>query len=312
MNLLDLPEIRNLVAYFLDRKDSLACMRVSRDWFNDFVAHVWHTVDLTEDKRFVGLSPQVLDKYGHCVRQVFNIITFDQVKALLHPKLNQIQSMSVVNHINPYHRALELNIIRRNNATLTELVFRGPTPQPDTLVELRNRNENYFEPSILSTCFTSSPDTAKVKSHLTSLSPNRVCFTHEGFTAILRNSPVLRKLKLSRVIVIHYNRDAFSVFKTSSVTSLHASLAEICVPDPGFAWTPCLLHHFPCLEEWHLAAVDRSSNWGIDDYFRDELRECCPRLKAFQFDWINNTDKLSDLLLNCIRRPESIIFRSRI
>lgn len=216
--------------------------------------------------------------------------------------------MSVANYSNLYHCALALDIIRRNNATLTELVFRGPTPQPDTLAELRNRNDNYFEPSILNPCFISSLDSTMVKSHLTNLSLNRVCFTHESFTAILRNSPVLRRLKLFRVIVIHYNRDAFSVFKCSSVTSLHASLAEICMPDPGFAWTPCLLHHFPCLEEWHLAAVDRSSNWGIDDYFRDELRECCPRLKTFRFDWMSNTDNLPDLLFHCIRRPESLTF----
>ncbi|KAF8945270.1 hypothetical protein BGZ47_002985 [Haplosporangium gracile] len=197
-------------------------MRVSRDRFKEFVAHVWHTVDLTKDKRFADLSPQVLDKYGHY-------------------------------------------IIRRNNATLTELVFRGPTPQPDTLVELRNRNENYFEPSILNSCFISSLDSTMVKSHLTSASLNRVLICH-------------------------------------------VSSCEICMPDPGFAWTPCLLHHFPCLEEWHLAAFDRSSNWSIDDYFRDKLRGSCPRLKTFRFDWMSNTDNLSDLLYRCIRRPESLTF----
>ncbi|KAG0271233.1 hypothetical protein BGZ96_005923, partial [Linnemannia gamsii] len=145
------------------------------------------------------------------------------------------------------------------------------------------------------------------KSRLTSLSLNRVCFTHKGFTAILQNSPVLRKLSLSRVIVIHYDR-AFELFKNSSVTSLHASLAEVCLPKPGPEWTPCLLHHFSLLEEWHLPAVDRSRDWGIDAYLRDELKACCPRLKTFRFDQMENTDKLSDLLFNCIWRPESCIF----
>lgn len=44
-----LPEIRTLFASFLDLKDCPACVRVSRDWFNDFAGVVWHTVDLAED-----------------------------------------------------------------------------------------------------------------------------------------------------------------------------------------------------------------------------------------------------------------------
>jgi hypothetical protein len=299
-NPLDLPEIRTLVASFLDRKDCFSCMRVSQDWFKDFVGPVWYSIDMAKDDKFVTLSPQVLAKYGHCIRQVLNILTFDHVKALTHPKLDSVTSMSVVNHGNPYHRAIEFDFIRRNNASLTELDFQAWRPHHDTPHELQNRNENYLEPSIL----------AKSESRLTNLSLGCVYFTHEGFTTILRNSPALRKLKLSRVIVVHYN-SAFELFKGSSVTSLHASLAEICMPDPGLGWTPSLLHLFPRLEEWHLPCVDRSSNWGDDIAFRRELRDCCPRLKTLRFDPVDDTDKLSDLLFNSFRQPESCTFSAK-
>ena len=39
-NPLDLSEIRALVARYLNRKDLVICLRVSRDWFNDFIGPV--------------------------------------------------------------------------------------------------------------------------------------------------------------------------------------------------------------------------------------------------------------------------------
>ncbi|KAF9153961.1 hypothetical protein BG015_002220 [Linnemannia schmuckeri] len=100
-NPLDLADIRNLVASFLDRKGCLACM--------------------------------LLDKYNHCIRQDFSILIFDHVKALQHPKLNSFMPTSVINRINPYNRSLELDIIHRNNATLIELEFNVPPTQSDNV-----------------------------------------------------------------------------------------------------------------------------------------------------------------------------------
>ncbi|KAG0047831.1 hypothetical protein BGZ90_007771, partial [Linnemannia elongata] len=55
---LDLSKIHALVAPYLDRKDLVICLRVSRDWFNDFVGPVWHTIDMAKDKKFVSIGPQ--------------------------------------------------------------------------------------------------------------------------------------------------------------------------------------------------------------------------------------------------------------
>ncbi|KAK5817008.1 hypothetical protein F5H01DRAFT_321005 [Linnemannia elongata] len=209
-NPLNLPEIRSLVASFLNCEECIACTPVSRDWFKDFITH-W-----------------------------------------------------------PYTPAGN---------------FGGAAKSQRELLGAKN-----FEP-----CFTSSPDSVVAKAHLLRMSLNRVRFIHEGFTDILRNSPVLRRLEL---------------FRDSSVTS-HEPLAEICMPDPGPGWAPSLLNQFSRLEEWHLPAVDRSKNWGNDPDFRRELRRCCPRLKTLRFDQVANTDKLSDLLLDSFIEPESCTFSAK-
>ncbi|KAG9068326.1 hypothetical protein KI688_010592 [Linnemannia hyalina] len=267
---LDLSEIRAIVATYLDRKDLVICLCVSRDWFKDFVGPVWHTVDLAKDKKFVSLSPHVLDKYGCCIRQVHNILTFDHVKTLQHPKLNSLTLMSVVNHINPYHRALEFDTILRNSATLTELEFRGPPPKPDNVETQQTLNQNYLEASLLISCLPSSSPSGSstMGSHLTSL--------------YLKHS--------------------------SSVTHLNASLAAYWTPDSVSNLTaPTLLCHFPMLQVWHVRSVYRPPTWD-DVKVRKELSERCPHLTSFMFKHVGKVGDLSDLLLRCIRRPESLAF----
>ncbi|KAF9279135.1 hypothetical protein BGZ88_000158 [Linnemannia elongata] len=266
---LNLSEIRALVAPYLDRKDLVICLRISRDWFNDFVGLVWHTIDMTKDKKFVGISPKILHKYGHCIRQVFNIHVFGHLKTLQHPKVDSVVSTSIVNFIVPGARLLAFDFIRRCSH------------------------------------FT-------VGTRLTSLTLTGIWFSHEGFTNLLRSSPTLRKLALSKVVTVHYTGELeFDIFRDASVTSLHASLADICMPDPGPGWAPSLLHHFSRLEEWHLPAVDRPENWDGDADFRRQLEECCPRLKTLRFDQVDDADKLSDLLLDSFIELESCTFSAK-
>ncbi|KAG0272306.1 hypothetical protein BGZ96_005389 [Linnemannia gamsii] len=284
-------------------------MRVSREWFKDFVGPVWHTIDLAKDKKFIEVRPQVLGKYGRSIRQVRNILTFKDIKTLQHPQVDSVVSMSVFNFTNPFERTLVFDLIRRSNATLTELDFRGQAPPPNPR-ELQYQNGNYLEAGILSTCLTSCTGSPAIGSLLTSLSLTRICFSHEGFTTLLRNSPVLRHLALFQVAILHFN-EAFEQYRNSSITHLHAALDEICMPDPGPGWAPSLLYQFSQLQEWHLTAVDRSKNWGNDAAFRRELRDCCPRLKTLRFDPVLETDKLSDLLFNSFRQPESCTFSAK-
>ncbi|KAG9068325.1 hypothetical protein KI688_010591 [Linnemannia hyalina] len=309
-NPLDIPEIHALVATYLARRDLVICLRVSRGWFNYFVGPVWHTIDMVKDKKFAAIGPQVLHTYGRCIREVFNILTFDHVKTLQHPKVDSVVTASITNLIKPLDRLLELDFIRRCNATLTELDFRGQAPQSNSSRKVYERDENFFDIGILSSCLTSPTSSSTVGTRLTSLTLTGMWLSHEGFTNLLRSSPTLRKLALSKVSIVHY-MDEFDIFRDSSVTSLHASLEEICMPDPRAFLVPSLLHQFSRLEEWHLTSVDRCKTWGNDPEFRRELRECCPRLKTLRFDQVGNTDKLSDLLLDSFIEPESCTFSAK-
>ncbi|KAF9153965.1 hypothetical protein BG015_002224 [Linnemannia schmuckeri] len=123
----------------------------------------------------------------------------------------------------------------------------------DYIKLLRDLKQNNIESPSPST-LTALPS----ESHLTSLTLNQGCFDHKDFTRLLQSSPILRNLTFSRVIVMGYNSSC-EKFKGSSVTSLHASLAEICISHADSGRTLILLHQFSQVQEWHLAAVDQPS-----------------------------------------------------
>jgi hypothetical protein len=134
------------------------------------------------------------------------------------------------------------------------------------------------------------------------------CLTREGFSDLLRYSPILHKLKLLNVLVLSYN-PAFELFKDSSVTSLEASLNKILVPDTELTSSPSLLVHFPQLKEWHVTSLERASTW-TNDALRSEISTYCPLLKRFQFGQCES-GMLSDLLLYCTQDLESCTFSAK-
>ena len=220
--------------------------------------------------------------------------------------------MSIVHMISPDHRALALDIIRRNIATLTNLELGGLTPQPDIVATQQTLNQNYLEASLFIPCLPSllPSGSSTMGSHLTSLLLRYVCLTREGFSALLRNLPQPRKLTLFSVPLLHHN-PAIDLFKSSSVTHLNASLTAFWTPDSVNDLTaPSLLCHFPMLQEWHVRSVLRPPTWD-DVNVRKELSKRCPHLTSFGFEHVDKAKDLPDLLLNCIRRPESLTFPSR-
>ncbi|KAF8945271.1 hypothetical protein BGZ47_002986 [Haplosporangium gracile] len=173
---IDLSEIRALVAKYLHRKDLVICLRVNRDWFNDFVGLIWHTIDMIKDRKFVGIGPQVLHKYGRCIRQVLNIFDFYHFMTLHHPKVDSVMSTSIANHMNPGHRLLVFDFIRRCNATLTELDL--SVPSSISSKHPYERDENYFDIEVLSSCLVSPTSSYFVGTRLTSLTLTGIWFSH--------------------------------------------------------------------------------------------------------------------------------------
>lgn len=109
-----------------------------------------------------------------------------------------------------------------------------------------------------------------------------------GFSALLRYSPVLRTLKLFKIVVLDYN-SAFELIRESSVTSLEAYL--------------------PLLKEWKFTSLDRPANWDMD-HAHQIIAEYCPFLNTLGFGEAT-TDNLSELLIECFQLVESCTFSAK-
>ncbi|KAF9090877.1 hypothetical protein BGX29_011255 [Mortierella sp. GBA35] len=227
-NPLDLSEIRTHIASFLNRKDCLSCMRVSRDWFHDFVKPVWHTVDCAKDTAFVNVTSVVLDTYGGYISKVNNITTFANLQALQHGKVNSIKSMDIILLDNWLFREMLSDLVRRCQGSIRSLDIRCQSPNPNTLEEQRKRNVHYYHVNDLFTTFPSSPDTGESASRgssLTTLQLTHVCLTREGFSSLLRCCPNLDRLTISQVMLL-YHKPSIPLFTGSKLRYLAASFAQ--------------------------------------------------------------------------------------
>ncbi|KAF9123323.1 hypothetical protein BGW39_009108 [Mortierella sp. 14UC] len=306
---LSLPEIRIRIAQFLEIKDCISCMCVSRDWSNDFVWRIWYKVDFSKERHLAALNPNMLYIHGALIKQVSHLSTFEHVRALQHPRVDSIRSLDVHFTDDRHYRELVADLLRRCKGDITDLTISCSPSEPDNVVEQRNHGNHFIQVNTLIS-YPMSPRSSAVGYgvSLHYLSMNRVCLTREGFSALLRYSPVLRKLKLFHVVVLEYN-PAFELSRESSVTSLEAPLGEVWMPDSEMSSAPSLLAHLPLLEEWIFTSLDQPSNWNKDTASQ-QVADCCPFLNTLRFSHAT-TDNLSDLLLDCFQLVEACTFSAK-
>ncbi|KAG0293933.1 hypothetical protein BGZ96_002047 [Linnemannia gamsii] len=276
-NPLENPKIRTRIALFLSSKDCIACMQVSRDWFQDFVRPVWHTIKFPRDRKFQTIDPKVLNNYGQFIKQVRNISLHDELKSLQHAKIDSLTAVSFVLEGDWHYRELVADLIRRCCSL---------PAMPSTDVEYGLR--------------------------LNYLSLSRSCITREGFSALLQCSPVLQILKLFQVVVLRYNA-SLNLFRKSSIIYLEAPLGEILMPDPQLPGSPSLLVHMPLLQEWTFTSLERPTTW-TDDTLRKELSDNCRLLKSLRFDkttTTTSTGEIASLVLKCAQKLESCTFSAQ-
>ncbi|KAF9899370.1 hypothetical protein EC991_008994 [Linnemannia zychae] len=262
-NPLDLSEIRTRIVNVLSRKDCVSCMRVSRDWFLDFAPAVWHTIDFDKDATALSsLSTEVLDKYAGFISQTI-LKTTENIRSLQHYKVDSIKLIK--------------------------------TMLP---VEQRRWGRHYLHVNDLFPSFLSPLDSGVSISHgsrLRVLTLSRLCVTREGFSSLLRFSPCLDDLTLNQVLVM-YHKPTIPIFTGSKLKYLHASLAEVSSSDNEDPSAPCLLHHFPLLEQWDITSLSQPSGRAIDIIELD-VSAMCPLLKTITLG-SKDEDAISKLLLN--------------
>ncbi|KAG0313711.1 hypothetical protein BGZ97_009976 [Linnemannia gamsii] len=312
---LDLPEIRSRIAYYLTRRDCLSCMRVSHDWFLDFVRPVWHTIDFSKDATAFSKVPlATLDNYGGFISEVLNITKLENVRTLQHAKVDSIKSMRILLSGSWLYRSMLSDLLRRSHSSITSLSVRCNPPEPNTFRAQENGAVHYMSvndmfpppPTLSDTTLTAS------KGHcLRTLSLAYVCLTWEGFSSMLQYAPALDELSLDHVLVIFY-QPSIPLYTGSKLRFFSSSFAQAWGHDTLDPRAPHLLEHFPRLEEWHITALDRPGVRKPPFSYLVNFSACCPLLKTITFnsnnDTSNNSDKtelISELLFVYFKDLES-------
>ncbi|KAF9307082.1 hypothetical protein BGZ74_000086 [Mortierella antarctica] len=72
-DILQLPELMNVIGRHLTRKDLIQCILVSTHWRDLFVSHLWQTLSL-DDTTYIASNPEsarlILAHYGHHIRSL--------------------------------------------------------------------------------------------------------------------------------------------------------------------------------------------------------------------------------------------------
>ncbi|KAG0296143.1 hypothetical protein BGZ97_004624 [Linnemannia gamsii] len=312
-NPLDLPEIRSHIARFLNCKDCLSCMRVSRDWSHDFAPYVWHTIDFAKDATAFGkVTTETLDKYGGLIAQILNIASAENLQALQHSKVDSIKSMDVRLPNNWLYRELLSDLILRCSGSVKDLIIQSASPNPNTFEEQRKWSTHFLHVNDIFTVYPPIlPGQGPISNYeccLRALALWYVCITREGLSSLLRCCPSLDELTLVRVMLICH-KPSLTLYTGSRLRYLSASLQQVYCNDTEDPKAPCLLLHFPLLKEWKISWMIRPTQWPTDT-IPDAFSEWCPHFKTVTFA-TESTEIMKDLLLNSFNDLESCTLSSK-
>ncbi|KAF9539443.1 hypothetical protein EC957_005402 [Mortierella hygrophila] len=298
----DLSEVRTRIASFLDHKDCLSCIRVSRAWFHDFVPAVWHTIDFARDATaFAKVTPEILEKYGGFISEVLNTSSVDHLQLLQHSKVNSLKVIkSQLVHVCMYHLILS-DTFRRSQESLQSLDIQSNAPNPDTLEEQRRQGQHFLlSMDAISSPIPSSP-LGNGTTHggggggLRILKLSYINITRETFSNVLRRCPGLQELDLHHVLFLNH-KPSISLFTKSKLRRLVASFSQVWKVDPNDRSAPSLLAHFPLLKEWRITSLTQPTDTSLVT-IREEITRCCPLLYHIQFN-DNDSAMASYLLTN--------------
>ncbi|KAG0274532.1 hypothetical protein BGZ95_009685 [Linnemannia exigua] len=269
---LDLPEVRSIIANFLSREDCTSCMRVNKDWFQDFAASVWHTIDFDKDYMFANLAPSIIANYAHYIRHAIAIEDLEYVSALQHKSINSLLKLEFNITFCPVALAIFFDVLRRNKSSLKILKMSGHELDAQELEDQRY-DAAFFTPI----------DLSLDESNLTRLHLTYLCLTRQNFSDILESSPHLCMITMYRTLLVSHGAP-LQLFQHYGVKSLEANLYQVFYPDNFTHPSPSLLCHFPGLETWIDPTYNLSSIPISMNAIRAEISRRCPRLSSVMFD----------------------------
>ncbi|KAF9189321.1 hypothetical protein BGZ50_000844 [Haplosporangium sp. Z 11] len=244
---LDFSRIRSRIAQYLSFKDCLSCALVCKDWHNDFVAPLWHTLNFETQAAFTQLPPAVIAKHGHLFIQIRNPSTIEHIQSLQHASIRSLKVLHItLLQDNPIFNALCYDLVRRNNTSLIDLHLTAP----GVAVAERRASSVFYVPVNDLMLYTPSLQVYNSPtSSLRKLSLDNICLSREAFSAMLQASPELEVLALDQVIIFAHGH--INLFKHGNIRHIRATLAQVWAPDASQR-SPSLLVHFPRLQSWQM------------------------------------------------------------
>ncbi|KAG0308897.1 hypothetical protein BGZ97_013225 [Linnemannia gamsii] len=281
---LDLPEIKARIASFLNNKDRISCMLVSRDWCSAFAGLVWNTLDFDKDESFSKIPQDVISKYGHLIRNVVQVSKEEHIMALQHPSiacLNKIEFFITHNNLSIL---LFHDLVGYHRQSLTALRVSGELVADDFLEEQVTSGVYLTLDSLRPTC------------SLVSLILVEVCISRRAFSSILRSCPSLQSVELLDVIFLGYS-PMLEHFRHTGLRTLSAARDQVWSNGeqllPG---TQSLLIHFPALETWKIKD-SRVESLAVLEKLKVAILINCPKLKRVRFS-MTEADRIATYLDN--------------
>ncbi|KAF8939891.1 hypothetical protein EDD21DRAFT_361694 [Dissophora ornata] len=264
---LQIPELRAYISLFLPIKDAIACAQVCKEWSKDFTYPIWHTIDFDRHKKLSELDPEVLEKYGHKIRIIEGVWSYEQVETVFLAKATTLKRLCMLVGANTHCRERCCDIIQRSLARLQHIELFG-------LFGYLRDNEELWSVDALSGV------TSTLKSsRLSYIRLHGMKTSRDTFLTLLRQCPALNRLYIQDV-TLHPGDDNF---QHTSLKCLGAPVAQVFRPDSNSPCSPSLLVHFPNILTWQ--------TWESPDplvvsmeVIKNELHRCCPRLNTLYLE----------------------------
>ncbi|KAI8595639.1 hypothetical protein EDD21DRAFT_390672 [Dissophora ornata] len=294
-NPLHIPEIRSRISRLVSVKDAISCVRVSKDWYKDFIFPIWYAVDFKVHTTFDRLSADVISKHGHHIRIVENLKTQPQLNALIHPNIKNVQVLYLTCATSARFRILCMDLISNNNRSLKDLTFKIDIYAKSSDLSARMISMDALIPR------SSASLLSRIKLH-------GVCFSRNSFASLLRGCPLLTSVYLQEDVAM-LSGSSIDSFQHTGVTTLIASIKNVFKPDPESEVLPLgltLLVHFPNLTCWYCYSVERALVVSVER-IKAEARICCP--KASKLNTGKTTSPvLFDLVANAFNNLNAVTF----
>ncbi|KAF9925689.1 hypothetical protein BGZ65_007617, partial [Modicella reniformis] len=253
---LEVPELRWRITRFVTLKDAITCARVCKAWKDNFVSVIWHTIDFAvHDLKDMNLK--ALEKNGHHIRIVKNMIDVEEVLVLLESNASNLRSISLKKTmltLLPEFHAYFNDLMRRNNTTIEH-------------IEIPSSGGQFYNFDCLSP-HTSTGMTSK----LSSLKFQSLTMTRNAFSSMLKIFPCLTKLNMRDMILSSWSvrgKLGADHYRHHGVTYLTASVNQVFRMDSKSENPHSLLVHFPNLRTWHLLNSSNPLEVKIEE-LRDE------------------------------------------